>query len=74
MTDNEKIILIMKYLFECEFHLKNEYLQELNTYLTVRTNKPEDILKLYEKKTRYLAFKEFSGNLERLLYGGYKYE
>lgn len=74
MTDNEKIILIMKYLFECDYYLKNEYLQELNTYLTVCTNKPEDILKLYEKKTRYIAFKEFSGNLERLLYGGIKNE
>ncbi len=74
MTDNEKIILIMKYLFECDFHLKNEYMQELNTYLTINTHKPEDILKLYEKKVRYIAFKEFSGNLERLLYGGLKNE
>ena len=74
MTDNEKIILIMKYLFECDFHLKNEYMQELNTYLTINTHKPEDILKLYEKKVRYIAFKEFSGNLERLLYGGIKNE
>lgn len=74
MTDNEKIILIMKYLFECDFHLKNEYIQELNTYLTINTHKPEDILKLYEKKIRYIAFKEFSGNLERLLYGGLKNE
>lgn len=74
MTDNEKIILIMKYLFECDFHLKNEYIQELNTYLTINTHKPEDILKLYEKEVRYIAFKEFSGNLERLLYGGLKNE
>lgn len=71
MTDNEKISLIIKYLFECDYYLKNDYINEINNFMKSRKNLPEDCLKLFEKKVRYIAFKEFSGNLERLIFGGY---
>lgn len=69
MTDNEKIILILRYLYFSETHLKNEYIHLLDSYIITPRTQPEDILKLYRSKVRYEAFHEFSANLERILYG-----
>lgn len=69
MSDNEKIIFIMRYLYFAETHLKNEYMDLLNSYIITPRTGPNDILKLYRAKVRYEAYHEFSANLERILYG-----
>lgn len=68
MNDNEKIILIMKYTWEAETHLHNEYIDLLNSYIITPHTRPQDILRLYRSKIRYEAFKEFTSDLERILY------
>ncbi len=68
MTDNEKIILIMKYSANVDYLYRNEYIDELNNYVKSFSSRPEDVLELYRKKIRYEAFKEFSGNLDKILY------
>ncbi len=77
MTDNEKIILLMKYTFCAEHYLRNDYIEALNNFVIhighIRKFHPDetaqDILELYKKQIRYEAFKEFSGNLDKILYG-----
>lgn len=69
MTDNEKIALMMRYTFNTDFALKCEYIQELNNYLGSSGTNPEDLLKVYKAKIRYEAFKEFTSDLDRILYG-----
>lgn len=69
MTDNEKIALIMRYSFNTDFALKREYVQELDSYLSSSGTNPEDLLKVYKAKIRYEAFKEFTSDLDRILYG-----
>ena len=69
MTDNEKIVLLMKYTFNTDFSLKSEYMQELNNYICSSGTNPEDLLKVYKAKIRYEAFKEFTSDLDKILYG-----
>lgn len=69
MTDNEKIALLMKYSFDTDFHLKCEYVDQLNSFMNSSGTNPEDLLKVYKAKVRYEAFKEFTSDLDRILYG-----
>lgn len=69
MTDNEKIILIMKYTNEAETHLKNEYIDILNSFAICPKTCAEDVLRIFKAKIRYEAFHEYSANIERILYG-----
>ncbi len=69
MTDNERIILIMRYLYNCESFYKNDYIEQLNNFSVFPASRPEEVLRLYRSRIRYEAFKEFSRNLEKILYG-----
>lgn len=69
MTDNEKIILIMKYTNEAETHLKNEYIDIVNSFVICPKTRAEDVLKVFRAKIRFEAFHEYSANIERILYG-----
>lgn len=69
MTDNEKIVLLMKYTFNTDFVLKREYVDELNNYLSSSGTNPEDLLKVYKAKIRYESFKEFTSDVDIILYG-----
>lgn len=69
MTDQEKIVLIMKYSFNTDFLLKSVYIDELNHYICSSGTDPGDLLKVYKAKIRYEAFKEFTSDLDLILYG-----
>lgn len=69
MKDNEKIIMLMRYVYVCDSHLKNEYIEMLNNYTKNHKTYPEETLDLYRAKIRYEAFKEFCHNIDRILYG-----
>ncbi len=69
MTDNEKIILLQKYIFEIEFALKNDYISQLNNFIIHRSSNPDDMLKLYRAQVRYDAYKEMCSNIDKILYG-----
>lgn len=74
MTDQEKIELIMKYSFNTDFVLKSVYIDELNNFIRSSGTDPDDLLKVYKAKIRYEAFKEFTSDLDRILYGRLYYE
>ncbi len=69
MRDNEKIIMLMRYVYVCDSFLKDEYLNMLNNYTKSNKTYPEEVLELYRAKIRYEAFKEFCHNVDRILYG-----
>lgn len=69
MTDKEKIILLQRYTYVCDTHLKNEYIDLLNNFTKHNNTLPYDTLNLYREKTRYEAYKEFCYNFEKILYG-----
>lgn len=69
MKDDEKIILLMKYTFNTDFALKNEYADQLAAFKLSSGTHPDDLLKLYRAKIRYEAFKEFTSDVDRILHG-----
>ena len=68
MTDNEKIILIMKYSYDKISHLQNEYINALNSVVNRSKLAPEDVLMVFKAKTRLECYKEVISDLERILY------
>lgn len=69
MTDKDKINLIQRYTFNTDFHLKCEYVDELNSFVKSSGTNPEDLLKLYRAKIRYEAFQQFTSDIDKILYG-----
>lgn len=69
MKDDEKIILLMKYTFNTDFALKNEYATQLAAFKSSPGTNPDDLLKLYRAKIRYEAFTEFTADVDRILHG-----
>ena len=68
MRDREKLQLVCRYLYYCDSYLYNEYISIANAFRGSLRARPEDVLELYRAKIRYEAFREFSGNLERIIY------
>ena len=72
MTSDEKLQLIKRYLLNIDtysYHVLNVLERSLHHKSELT---PEDVLKLYRARIRYEAFKEFSRDLEKLLYDDYK--
>lgn len=68
MTDNEKIILIMKYSYDKISHIQNEYINALNSVVNRPKLAPEDVLMVFKAKTRLECYQEVISDLERILY------
>lgn len=72
MTSDEKIQLITRYLLNLDTY-SYYVLNVLERSLRHKSEMtPEDVLKLYRARVRYEALKEFSSDLEKLLYDNYK--
>jgi len=71
MTDKEKIELVSRYLCYVDSYIYKDMINVQNSVIRSPNTQPEDILKLYKARTRYEAFKEFSSDLEKILYEGY---
>lgn len=69
MNDKEKIALLMKFTFNADFALKRDYIDALNYFKRSSGTNPEDLLRLYRSKIRYEAFKEFSSDIDKILFG-----
>ena len=72
MTDNERFILLNRYLYNADLSLHNEYISVLNSFIKHNSSDPYDILYIYKVKIRYEAFKEFSSDLLKILYPYYR--
>lgn len=68
MTDSEKIILIMKYLFFAESKFYNAVIEKRNFIHRYKKTYAIDALELYAVTAQYDAFNEISGNIERILF------
>lgn len=68
MTDKEKITLILRYLCYVDSYVHSDMISIQNSVIKSPYNRPEDILRVYKARIRYEAFKEFSSDLEKLLY------
>lgn len=72
MKDKEQLRLVKQYLLNLDIHLNAELIMLEHYVLNKRNITPEDVLSLYRARVRAEAFKEFSTNLEKILYNNYK--
>ena len=68
MTDEEKLLLIKKYVYQTDDFLHSEYINSCNKFLLNQKSDTADILDLYRSKIRYEAFTDFCKDLSRILY------
>jgi len=71
MTDKEQIDLVKRYLCYVDSYIYRDLTTIQNSVIKSPNTRPEDILRLFKAKARYEAFKEFSSDLEKILYEGY---
>lgn len=71
MTDKEKIELVLRYLCYVDSYIYRDMTTIQNSVIRSPNTRPEDILRVYKARIRYEAFKEFSSDLEKILYEGY---
>lgn len=71
MTDKEKIELVLRYLCYVDSNIYRDMTTIQNSVIRSHNTHPEDILRVYEARIRYEAFREFSSDLEKILYEGY---
>lgn len=69
MNDKEKIILVLRYLYNCETYLHNDVIKYRNAVTRSSSADIYDFLKLFKAQIRYEAFQEFSRNLEKIIHG-----
>lgn len=72
MTSDEKLLLIKRYLLYVDTFVYHEYKSIRHTVHHKSEQTPEDVLKVYRARVRYESFKEFSSDLEKLLYDNYR--
>lgn len=68
MTDSEKILLTIKYLFAAESKFRCAVIEKRNFIHRYKKTYAVDALELYAATARYDAFNEISGNIERILF------
>lgn len=71
MTDKEKIDLVLRYLCYVDSYIYHDMTAIQNSVIRSPNTRPEDILRVYKARIRYEAFREFSSDLEKILYEGY---
>lgn len=68
MNEEEMIVLIKRYILDCDSYLRFEYSNQLKNFKLNNLTNPFDVLNLYRAKIRYEAFKEFSADIYKILY------
>lgn len=58
----------MKYAYDKNSHLRNEYINALNSVVNRPKLAPDDVLMVFKAKTRLESYQEIIADLERILY------
>lgn len=66
--DSEKILLIHRYIYQCDDYMRSEYIQACNNLLLNTKADEADVLRVFKAKVRAEAFRDFSSDLYKILY------
>lgn len=68
MTDDEKLLNIMKYIYFADTYFANTVRERLNYIIIHNPTEPEPYLLLYKAISERAAYKQIAQNIERIIY------